>query len=149
MLHKEYFPDFPLLSAYQLINLGPRAYQRIYQTFAMVSYQCNELVVMLYSHEVSRFLRVPLSLPLVMASILSSLQLPLSLKRLSALSLRCVTVVDRSSVSHPYLLSQVIVAIFDVITDILCCRCCGRRRTRTSTRTGGRRFRRRGVRTAY
>jgi hypothetical protein len=57
------------------------------------------------------------------------------------------TVVDRSSY-HLNLLSQVIVAIFDVITDILCCRCCGRRRS--SARTGGRRYyRRRGMRTAY
>ena len=40
---------------------------------------------------------------------------------------------------HFNLPSQVIVAIFNVITDILCCRCCGsRRRYSSSTRTGRR-----------
>jgi hypothetical protein len=72
---------------------------------------------------------------------------------------RTVTVVDKSSASHLNLLSQVIVAIFDCIIDILCCRCCGSRRrtgrrtgTRTGTRTGGRRYgggRGRTARTAY
>jgi hypothetical protein len=60
-------------------------------------------------------------------------------------------IVDESSASHLNLSSQIIVAIFDVITDILCCRCCGRRRTRTtSTRTGRRGFfrRRRGYNNA-
>jgi len=48
-------------------------------------------------------------------------------------------IVGESSASNLNMLSQVIVAIFNVITDILCCRCCGRRRrTTTSTRTGRR-----------
>jgi hypothetical protein len=52
-------------------------------------------------------------------------------------------VVNKSSASHPNLISQVIVAIFDVILDILCCRCCGSRRT--GMRTGRRSYyRRRG-----
>lgn len=53
------------------------------------------------------------------------------------------TILDESSAPHLNLLSQVIVAIFDVITDILCCRCCGRRRSSRSTRTGRRGFSRR------
>jgi hypothetical protein len=40
------------------------------------------------------------------------------------------TIVDKFCGSHLNLLSQVIVAIFDVFTDILCCACFrGRRRT--------------------
>ncbi|KAG2146902.1 uncharacterized protein EDB93DRAFT_1147988 [Suillus bovinus] len=38
-------------------------------------------------------------------------------------------------------ITTVIVTIFDVITDILCCRCCGSRR---SSRRTGRSLRRRG-----
>ena len=55
------------------------------------------------------------------------------------------TFVAKSSVSHLNPLSQVIVAIFDVILDILCCRCCGSRRsTRRTGRRGGGYYRRRG-----
>jgi hypothetical protein len=45
------------------------------------------------------------------------------------------TIVDESSASHLNLLSQVIVAIFNVITDILCCRCGKRRSTRHTRHT--------------
>lgn len=42
---------------------------------------------------------------------------------------------------HPNMLLQVVVAIFDVIFDILCCRCFGGRTRRTGSRTY---YRRRG-----
>jgi hypothetical protein len=43
------------------------------------------------------------------------------------------TIVDEYSASHLNLLSQIIVAIFNVFTDILCCRCGKRRSTRHTT----------------
>ena len=43
------------------------------------------------------------------------------------------TIVDETSASHLNLLSQVLVAIANLITDILCCRCGKRRSTARST----------------